>query len=71
MDKLVKITMVYSKIWTTREKFRKRIAAWHTLKKPEMDGCAAWMKRDDLYASGVVGSETMYMGYVEQELYSM
>jgi len=36
-------------------------------KKLEMDGCAPWMKRASLYTSGVVGRETMNMGYKNQE----
>jgi len=39
--------------------------------KRKMDGCAPWMKRDGLYTSEVVRSETIHMGYVKQELYSI
>jgi len=40
-------------------------------KKREMDGCALWMIRDGLYISGLVGRETIHMGYVKQKLCSM
>jgi len=40
-------------------------------KKREIDGCALWMKRDGLYTSTVVGSETIHIGYIKQELCSM
>jgi len=33
--------------------------------KKEMDGCTSWMKREGLYTSGMVGSETPHMGYVK------
>jgi len=47
-------------------------ATWHALQKErEMDGCITLMKRDGLYTSGVVGNETIHMGYVKQELCSM
>jgi len=31
--------------------------------KREMEGYTPWMKRDGLYTSEVVGSETIYIGY--------
>jgi len=31
----------------------------------EMDECTPWMKREGPYTSGVVGSETTYMGYIK------
>jgi len=40
-------------------------------KKKDMDACAPWIKRAGLYTSEVVGRETIYMGYIQQELYSM
>jgi len=40
-------------------------------KRREMDGCTPWMKRDGLYINGVVGGETIHMGYKEKELCSM
>jgi len=33
-------------------------------KKGGIDGCTPQMKRDGLYTSGVVGKETIHMGYV-------
>jgi len=40
-------------------------------KKREMDGCTPWMKRDGLYTSGVVGRQTIHMGFIKEELYLM
>jgi len=68
IDKLVKITMVYDKMLTICKKFREKQLHDMLCKKREIDGCAPWKKRDGLYASWVVGSQTIHMGYVKQEL---
>jgi len=39
--------------------------------KRKMDGCALWMKRDGLYTSHVVESETINMEFVKQGMCSI
>jgi len=57
-----------NKIFTMYEDFRKRFHVACFAKKKDMDGCASWMKRTSLYTRGVVGRETMNMGYENQAL---
>jgi len=38
---------------------------WYALENKEMDGCVSWMKREGLYTSGVVGSETTHIENVK------
>jgi len=64
MDKLVKIIIVYDRMLTTCENLGKGQPCGMPCKKRDMDECAPWMKRTSLYTSGVVGRETIYMGYV-------
>jgi len=71
MVKSIKYTIVYSKMLTICKKFRRRVATWHALPKREMNGCALWMRRDGLYTSQVVGSKTINIGYIKQDMYSM
>jgi len=71
MDKLVKIIMVYDRVLTICENLGKGKLHGMPCKKRDMDGCAQWMKRASLYISGVVGRETIYMGYIWQEFCSM
>jgi len=41
------------------------------LKKNKIDGCASWMKREGLYTSRVVGSETTHMGYLKRIVFDV
>jgi len=65
MDKLLKITMVNRKILTLYKNFRETAVTWHALQKKE-NGCVPWMKRVVFHTSGVVGRETIHMGYMKQ-----
>jgi len=71
MDKLVKIITVYNRMLTICENLEKGQPCGMPCYKKDIDGCAPWMKRVGLYTSGVVGRETIYMGYVQLELCSM
>jgi len=74
MDKLLKISTVNGKILILHKKnSRKGIdKACFANKRKWFDenGCVPWMKRVGLYTSGVVGRETIHMGYIKQKLCS-
>jgi len=71
MDKLVKIITVCNRMLTICKNLEEGQPRGMPCKKRDMDECAPWMKRVGLYTSGVVGRETIHMGYVQLELCSM
>jgi len=56
---------------TIYEKFIEKEATWHALQKKGNGWMCTMDEKNGFYTSRVVGSETIHMGYVEQEFYSM
>jgi len=64
MDKLVKVITVYNRMLTICENLGKGKPPGMPCTKRDMDGCAQWMKRVDLYTSREAQRETIYIGYI-------